>query len=208
MKKPTPVMGEIQKSLKRTATTLDLIAKQQAAWDAHMKVQKAQRDKERIKDEQFLDDLYEIAELNRRPLSTADKFFSSAMENAMPFMIRGISFDEISVDESYFRRRHEMDCDIVLVNQRYIALIEAEDFLELDHVLAFDKNLRDVLPRVLPRPYRHLLLVPGMACMDLSQQAEQKARALGFALLFPQDRQARVEDAYLRVRPSILSGFR
>ena len=200
-KKSNPVMEEIQQSLQETRATLKRMAKQQAAWQAKW-------DEERADDEEFLENLYEMAGLVKKPRSAADRFFASALENAMPFIIRGIAFDDISVDESYFRREHEMECDIVLVNSQYIAIVEAEDFLELDHVVGFDSNLREILPRVLPRRHKHRRLVPVLACMDLSEQAKQKARELGLALLRPNGQRARVEDAYLRLRPSVLNGIR
>ena len=211
-KKSTPVMEEIQQSLRETGATLDRIAKQQADWDAEQAKWDAEQAKwdaklaeEQDEDEEFLENLYEMAGLVRKPRSAADRFFASALESAMPFIIQGIAFDDISVDECYFRREHEMNCDIVLFNSQYIAIVEAEDFLELDHVVGFDKNLREILPRVLPRRHKHRRLVPVLACMDLSEEAKQKARELGMVLLHPHGQQSRVEDDHLRVRPSVLN---
>ena len=224
----TPIMEEIRKSSKRLARYNAIFAKQLAAeraerkvwrakqearkakreswkvkqegWDAKEEDWDAKRARERARDELFLKDLYEATGLGWKDPSSAEKFFSTALEDALPFIIRGISFDDIFIDERYLSHQYAMDCYIVLVNDQYIAVVESEDFLEPAHVDAFAQNVKEVLPRVLPGRYRHLHIVPVMACMDLSAAAARKARAHGLALLRPHGQQPRVDDTYLRLR--------
>ena len=193
-KNPPPSLEEIQEKLKQTADTLDDVIKQQAVWQAKM-------NKERARDKKILRGISQTSGgVTNKIGKVTEQFFVSTVVNAMPFIIRGIAFDKILVNKHFFGDQREMECDIVLVNEQYLAIIEVKHFLEPSYVIEFNRKLQEVLPKVLPDQYRYLRLVPAMACMGLSEQAKQKAREFGLALLRPHGQQSRVEDDHLRVR--------
>ena len=199
--KTTPRLKEAQETLEQAMITLDRATKQQQAWQIKLKTWQAEIDKKRIKNNKFLKRVGRASGgIANKIGKAAEQFFVSAVENAMPFMIQDIAFHQIFVNKHFMSDQQEMECDIVLVNKQYIVILEIKHFLEPYHVVTFNKKLQEVLPQVLPNQYKHLHLMPAMACMALNQDAEEQARACGFALLRPHGQQSRVEDAYLRVR--------
>ena len=129
-----------------------------------------------------------------------EDFFAFAMERAMPVLIDGIQFDEIFVNKTYSQGDKEMQCDIVLVNKEYIAILEVKHFLESDHIVAFDRKLRSVLPDVLPERYRRLRVVPVMACMGFSTYATEKVQQHGIAVMRPDGQDAKTNTEHMRIR--------
>ena len=129
-----------------------------------------------------------------------EDFFAFAMERAMPVIIDGIQFDEIFVNKTYSQGDKKMQCDIVLVNKEYIAILEVKHFLESDHIVAFDRKLRSVLPDVLPERYRRLRVVPVMACMGFSTYATEKVQQHGIAVMRPDGQDAKTNTEHMRIR--------
>ena len=222
-KESTPSLKEIQRLLKQVMDSQAIVAKRQITWQAEQEVRQAniegwQADlenwqtnlekwqakinRDRAKDKKYLNDVGRTAGgLGNNVGRVTEEFFASAVIGAMPFIIQEIAFNTIFVNQRFIREERKMECDIVLVNQQHIAIIEAKHFLEPRHVVEFDRKLREILPKVLPDQYRHLHLVPVMACMSLHQLARAQAGAYGFALLRPHDQQSRVESDRLRLRP-------
>ena len=127
-------------------------------------------------------------------------FFAFALTRAMPVKIKNIQFDEIFVNKEYTGHGREMQCDIVLMNKEYIAILETWHFLESLHIDIFSDKLNAVLPLVLPEQYRRLRVVPVMACMDLSKYAAEKAREHGIVVMRPDGQKARINAKHLRIR--------
>ena len=133
----------------------------------------------------------------------AEQYFGDALRNEQPFPIQGIPFHVASTGKPFRVNGYEMECDIVLVNEKFLALVEVKHFLKQGHVYEFDRKLDKIVPIVLPLQYHHLQIIPVMACMGIHPKARTAARVTGMALLRPGDRKCKVECDYLDIRPSV-----
>ena len=133
-----------------------------------------------------------------------EEFFRQAMENEKLIVIDKATFDTVLADQTYKANGKAMQCDLVLVNKKYIAIIEIKHYLHPDDIGRFDEKLRAVLPEVLPAAYRHLQLIPAMACKGLSLRAKEEVQKYGFALLRPRGQKSKVESEHLRIRPPLV----
>ena len=132
-----------------------------------------------------------------------EEFFRQAMENEKLIVIDKATFDTVLADQTYKANGKAMQCDLVLVNKKYIAIIEIKHYLHPDDIGRFDEKLRAVLPEVLPAAYKHLQLIPAMACKGLSLRAKEEVQKYGFALLRPRGQRSKVESEHLRIRPPV-----
>ena len=181
--------------------------KKQAAWEARMERERQEREERRAETLESFEHLRKrIGGMGNRVGAAIEDFFAFAIESAMPFSIQGIRFDKFffmtqSDEEMPFAMvLKEMQCPIVLVNKEYIAIVEIEPFLMTDDIIAFDRKLRSVLPHALPKRYRHLRVVPVMACMDLSTYAPREVRKHGIAVMRPDGEGAELDTQHLRIR--------
>ena len=86
---------------------------------------------------------------------------------------------------------------------RTLRLREVKLSLDSRDVHTFHTKLKEVLPLVLPAAYRHLRVIPVMACTLMTKQARQSVVDHGFALLRPYGQQARLEIKHLRTWPPV-----
>ena len=171
----------------------------------------ARREKERAEDEERLARMEAILErigirvggITNNIGKIAEEFFLKALENEETITINGTRFNKILADEQFENKKRSMQCDLVLVNAQYLAITEVKHYLHPDDVKRFDAKLRGVLPDVLPAEYKHLRLIPVMACMGLNAKAKEEAQTRGFVLLRPSGEKARFESEHLRVRPPL-----
>ena len=133
----------------------------------------------------------------------AEQYFGDALRNEQPFLIRDIPFHVASTEEQFRVSGYEMECDIVLVNEKFLALVEVKHFLKHGHVYEFNHKLDKIVPIVLPDQYRHLQIMPVMACIGIHPKALTAVRVTGMALLRPGDRKCKVECDYLDIRPPV-----
>ena len=185
-RKPNPDWDEIRQMFKqgaarqdRIAQLLDHAARQQAAHDLVWRVELA---KQRRENEKAFKELWRV--LNGTTKHTgliAEEFFYSALRSEPPFYIQGIPFHEVSADRQFIFNDHQMQCDLLLANQNYVAPVEVKHFLKQGHVREFNRKLNKVVPIVLPIYYRHLAIMPVMACIGIHPKAEVAARECGMA---------------------------
>ena len=179
----------------------------QAAWEARIERERKEGNEKHAEMLESLDHLRKrIGGMGNRVGAAIEDFFAFAIESAMPFSIQGIRFDKFfftthSDEETPFAMvLKEMQCHIVLVNKEYIAIVRIEPFLMTDDIIAFDRKLRSVLSHALPQRYRHLRVVPVMACMDLSTYAPREVRKHGIAVMRPYGEGAELDTQHLRIR--------
>ena len=178
----------------------------QVAWDAR---RAKERREDREAEERREKDLAYLRQMIGGEANTVGKiteeFFYLAIENHGGIVIGEAKFDIIRTDQTYTNGKQGviMQCDIILLNERYMAIVEIKRYLRRRDVTAFESKFREILPSVLPSPYRHLRLVPVMACMGASQRAQEQLAACGFALLQPDNPRPKVESEHLRVWPPV-----
>ena len=126
-----------------------------------------------------------------------------AWDQGKPVLIGDIEFDEVLANKRYRAHGKEMECDLVLLNGTHIGIVEVKLFLHWNDVNRFDAKLRKVLPVVLPAEYRHLQVMPVMACLGMAEGTRARIEAHGFALLRPGRQKATLEIEHLRPRPPI-----
>ena len=133
----------------------------------------------------------------------AEEYFMQAWDNCEPVLIGDVEFDEVLANEKFRGHGKEMECDLVLLNSTHIGIVEVKLSLHPKDVRAFDAKLKKVLPLVLPAEYRHLHVMPVMACTGMTAQARKRIEEHGFALLRPAGQKAKLEIEHLRPRPPI-----
>ena len=133
----------------------------------------------------------------------AEEHFMQAWDHCKPVLIGDIEFDEVLANQKYRKHGREMECDLVLLNGTHIGLVEVKLFLHPRDVYEFDDKLKKVLPLVLPAEYRHLHVLPVMACTGTTDRARKRIADYGFALLRPDGQKAKLEIEQLRPRPPI-----
>ena len=133
----------------------------------------------------------------------AEEYFMQAWDKCKPVLIGEVEFDEVLAHEEYRAHGKEMECDLVLLNGTHIGIVEVKLFLHPSDVKAFDAKLRKVLPLVLPLEYRHLQVMPVMACIGMTERVHKRIEEYGFALLRPYGQKARLEIEHLRPRPPV-----
>lgn len=213
---PVPILQDINKVLHKVADKQDRLAERQARWEDRQTQQEDKQAQWEDKEVQWQnrhaklnDALDKIGEQLGGVTNNLGKineaFFRHALANERPVMIGKVPFNIILADQTYEANDKAMQCDLVLVNTKYIAIIEAKHYLHPNDVSRFDAKLRRALPDVLPAKYRHLQLIPAMACQGLSSQAEAEIQKYGFVLFRPRGERARIESAYLRIRPPIIA---
>ena len=133
----------------------------------------------------------------------AEEYFFNALKNKKTITINGARFtnNNVLADKRFKKQKKSMQCDLVLTNTRYLAIVEVKFYLHPDDVARFDTKLRQVLPEVLPAKYQHLQLIPVIGCLGLSLKAKEDAQERGFALLRQYGETARFESEHLRLRP-------
>ena len=213
---PVPTLQNINKVLNKVGDKQDRLTERQARWKDR---QTQQEDKQAQWEDKEMQWQNRHAKLNDALARSGEQlggvtnnlgkineaFFRHALANERPVMIGKVPFNIILADQTYEANGRAMQCDLVLVNTKYIAIIEAKHYLHPNDVSRFDAKLRRALPDVLPTKYRHLQLIPAMACQGLSSQAEAEIQKYGFVLFRPRGEKARIESAYLRIRPPIIA---
>ena len=198
---PAPTLEDIRKVLKEAADIQERSAKRHAEWE--IKQEKAQADWEN-RHAKLDDSLARIGQtvggVTNNLGKITEEFFRQAMENEKLIVIDKAKFDTVLADQTYKANGKAMQCDLVLVNKKYIAIIEIKHYLHPDDIGRFDEKLRAVLPEVLPAAYKHLQLIPAMACKGLSLRAKEEVQKYGFALLRPRGQRSKVESEHLRIR--------
>ena len=178
------------------------------------KVEKEQARQQAVWAAQRASDLAELKEIAKRIQkdvggitntfgNIAEEYFLQAWENCDPVCIGPIKFTQVLAKQTYRGHGREMECDLVLLNGTHIAITEVKLSLDSRDVHTFHTKLKEVLPLVLPAAYRHLRVVPVMACTLMTKQARQSVVDHGFALLRPYGQQARLEIKHLRTWPSV-----
>ena len=137
------------------------------------------------------------------PGPTADEYFYDALRNEWPFPMQGIRRYTMSNYAEFTSNGHSMLCDVVLENEKFIALVEVQHFLKQGHVYEFNRKLDKIVPIVLPDQYRHLQIMPVMACMGLHPKARVAAHKSGIAVLLPDGQKCKVECDHLHLRPPV-----
>ena len=132
----------------------------------------------------------------------AEEYFFNALKNEKTITINGAHFNNnVLADKRFKRHKKAMQCDLVLINAQYLAIVEVKFYLHPKDVEQFDNKLRQVLPHVLPAEYQHLQLMPVIACLGISFEAQEEAQARGFVLMRQDGETARFESEHLRPRP-------
>lgn len=191
----------------------------QAAWDKKRAQDQAAWEKKRVRDqaawekkhEKSVADHLAIVKQIQREVggaahnlgNIAEEYFMQAWDNCDPVLIGNVEFDEVLANEKFRGHGKEMECDLVLLNSTHIGIVEVKLSLHPKDVRAFDAKLKEVLPLVLPAEYRHLQVMPVMACAGITAQARKRIEEHGFALLRPAGQEAKLEIEHLRPRPPI-----
>ena len=136
----------------------------------------------------------------------AEEYFFNALKNEETITINGTHFNNnILADKRFKRHKKAMQCDLVLSNAQYLAIVEVKFYLHPKDVEQFDNKLQKVLPYVLPAEYQHLQLIPVIACLGISFEAQEEVQARGFVLMRQDGETAKFESEHLRLRPLFIN---
>ena len=204
----------------RTDRQLELLVQEQRerdrAWQAKLEENQAAQDKQRAAWEkqhsEAIKRLQEVAKQVQKEVggmaynlgNIAEEYFMQAWDDCEPVLIGDIEFDKVLANQKYRAHGREMECDLVLLNGTHIGLVEVKLTLHSKDVYEFDTKLKKVLPVVLPAEYRHLHVLPVMACARITDQARKEIAEYGFALLRPDGQKAKLEIEHLRTHPPIV----
>ena len=200
------------------------------AWQAKLEAHQAAQDKQRAKDQDAQDkqrakdraawekqhkknvaDYLKVVKQIQKEVggaaynlgNIAEEYFMQAWDDCEPVLIGDIAFDEVLANQKYRAHGKEMECDLVLLNGTHIGLVEVKLTLHPRDVYEFDTKLKNVLPLVLPAGYRHLHVLPVMACAGTTDRARKRIAEYGFALLRPDGQKAKLEIEHLRPHPPV-----
>ena len=135
------------------------------------------------------------AYINNQGLLT-EHFFVRGLEN-MQRKVAGIQFDELYVRHTDRRKRPGIELDALLINGKYVALLEVKTKVHVDDVEAvFNKRIATFRKLFPSHGDKHLLVLIGGNMFN--DDALDKARDYGFICLTPDNQKLRTETAGFR----------
>ena len=135
------------------------------------------------------------AYINNQGLQT-EHFFVRGLEN-MQRKVAGIQFDELYVRHTDQRKRTGIELDAMLVNGKYVALLEVKTKVHVNDIEAvFNKRIANFRKLFPSHGDKHLLVLIGGNMFN--DDALDKARDYGFICLTPDNQKLRTETAGFR----------
>ena len=130
------------------------------------------------------------AYINNQGLLT-EHFFVRGLEN-MQLRVAGVQFDELYVRHTDQRKRTGIELDAMLVNGKYVALLEVKTKVHVNDVEAVFNERIATFRKLFPsHDDKHLLVLIGGNMFN--DDALDKARDYGFICLTPDNQKLRTE---------------
>jgi len=130
-------------------------------------------------DEQLRKLAEQIGGIGNNQGAVAEEYFYNSLKERMKLL--NIKFDDIGLNWKKSKNGIEDEFDIILVNSKYIAIIEVKYKAHKNDVEKLDKKIEN-FRRLFPE-YSHLKLYAGVASFHIYEEAKELAKQKGYFVL-------------------------